>query len=98
LPALQAWATEVVLPHWAQSLSVVHGLGHLGTHASPTHWSVVWHALESIDVHATQWPVIVSQTWWSGSQATQSALDLHAIMGPPLPSVGHVAPEGAQTP
>jgi hypothetical protein len=52
----------------------------------------------SLEVHATHWPLDVSQTWCIGSQAAQSELTWQPIVGVPWSSVGQVRPAGTQLP
>jgi hypothetical protein len=40
MPSLHAFAGAVADPHWAQSLSTVHVLGHFGEHSLSTQMSV----------------------------------------------------------
>jgi hypothetical protein len=86
------------VPHCEQSLSVAHVDGHLGWQRSAQQRSVAAQALESSVVQATQWLLFASQTWWSGSQATQSPALWQAMVGVPCPSTGQLEPVGTQSP
>jgi hypothetical protein len=95
--ALQAWAGLPAPPQAAQSASAAQLAGHLGEHFAATQVSVVWHWVVLLAVQATHWWEVLSQTWWAGSQATQSASALQVMVGTPL-FVGQVADGGAQLP
>jgi hypothetical protein len=91
-----AGALPAVL-HAEQSWSATQEVGQAGTQALlALQMSVDWQFVVLVVVQPPQAPL--AQTWCFGSQAPQSTSVLHATVGMPFESVGHVTPAPTQSP